>query len=62
MAGWRTMTYQIISEDGGSCGIYPTYRAALQYALHAAQTLHRTYSIIDLDDGEETITVGDHAH
>lgn len=30
--------------------------------LFIAQTLHRTYSIIDLDDGEETITVGDHAH
>lgn len=61
MAGW-TMTYQIISEDGGSCGVYPTYRAAFQHALYAAQTFHNTYSIIDLDDGEETITVGAHAH
>lgn len=61
MVGW-TMTYQLLSEEGGSCGTYSTYRAAVQHALYGAQTLHRTYSIIDLDDGEETITVGAHAH
>ena len=56
------MTYQIISENGGSCGTFAAYTSALQHALHAAQTLHRTYSVIDLDDGEEIITVGAHAH
>ncbi len=56
------MTYQLLSDTGGSCGTFAAYTSALQHALHAAQTLHHTYSIIDLDDGEEIIMVGDHAH
>lgn len=54
----RTMTCQIISEDGGNCGIYPTYRAAVQHAIHAANQFHNTYTIIDLDDEGEIITIG----
>lgn len=57
MAG-RTMTYQIISEDGGNCGTYPTYQAAVQHALYGVNQFHNTYSIIDLDEGEEIITIG----
>lgn len=56
------MTYQIISEEGGNCGTFAAYTSAVQHAIHAANTLHRTYSIIDLDEGEEIITVGHHAH
>lgn len=52
------MTYQIISEDGGNCGTFAAYTSAVQHAIHAATTFHRTYSVIDLDDEEEIITVG----
>lgn len=58
MVGWRTMTYQIISEDGGNCGTFAAYTSAVQHAIHAATTFHRTYSVIDLDDEEEIITIG----
>lgn len=61
MVRW-TMTYQIISEDGGSCGTYPTYKSAVQHALYGVKQFHNTYTIIDLDEGEEIITVGNHAH
>lgn len=57
MVVW-TMTYQIISEDGGNCDIYPTYRAAFQHALYGANQFHNTYTIYDLDDEEEIITIG----
>lgn len=52
------MTYQIISADGGNCGIYPTYRAAVQHVLYGATQFHNTYTIYDLDDEEEIITIG----
>lgn len=58
MVGWRTMTYQLLSEDGGNCGTYPTYQAAVQHALYGVNQFHNTYSIIDLDEGEEIITIG----
>ena len=47
------MTYQIISEDGGNCGTYPTYRAAVQHALYGATQFHNTYTIYDLDDEDD---------
>lgn len=38
------MTYQLLSDTGGSCGTFAAYTSALQHALHAAQTLHHTDS------------------
>ncbi len=56
------MTYQLVSDTGGSCGLYPTYHAAFQHALYGANQFHNAYTIYDLDEGEEIITVGAHAH
>ena len=57
------MTYQLVSEEGGSLGEdYQTLAIAIAFAKTANGILHVPIHIIDVDDKEEIITVGTHAH
>lgn len=59
MVGWRTMTYQLLSDTGGSLGEdYQTLAIAIAYAETANGILHIPVRIIDVDDEEEIITIG----
>lgn len=59
MVGWRTMTYQLLSDNGGSLGEdYQTLAIAIAYAKTANGILHIPVHIIDVDDEEEIITIG----
>lgn len=59
MVGWRTMTYQLLSDTGGSLGEdYQTLAIAIAYAKTANGILHIPVRIIDVDDEEEIITIG----
>ena len=58
MVGW-TMTYQLLSNTGGSLGEdYQTLAIAIAYAETANGILHIPVRIIDVDDEEEIITIG----
>ncbi len=58
MVGW-TMTYQLLSDTGGSLGEdYQTLAIAIAYAETANGILHIPVRIIDVDDEEEIITIG----
>lgn len=62
MVGW-TMTYQLLSDTGGSLGEdYQTLAIAIAIAKTANGMLGTPVHIIDVDDEEEIITVGAHAH
>lgn len=53
------MTYQLLSDTGGSLGEdYQTLAIAIAYAKTANGILHIPVHIIDVDDEEEIITVG----
>lgn len=57
------MTYQLLSDTGGSLGEdYQTLAIAIAFAKTANGILHIPIHIIDADDEEEIITVGTHAH
>lgn len=57
------MTYQLLSDTGGSLGEgYQTLAIAIAFAKTANDILHVPVHIIDVDDEEEIITVGTHAH
>lgn len=57
------MTYQLLSDTGGSLGEdYQTLVIAIAFAKTANDILHVPVHIIDVDDEEEIITVGTHAH
>lgn len=58
----RTMTYQLLSEEGSLGEDYQTLAIAIAYAKTANGMLGTPVHIIDVDDEEEIITVGDHAH
>lgn len=62
MVRW-TMTYRLLSDTGGSLGEdYQTLAIAIAYAKTANGILHIPVHIIDVDDEEEIITIGPHAH
>lgn len=62
MVGWA-MTYQLVNDTGGSLGEdYQTLAIAIAYAKTANGILGTPIHIIDVDDEEEIITVGNHAH
>lgn len=53
------MTYQLLSDTGGSLGEgYQTLAIAIAYAKTANGILHVPIHIIDVDDEEEIITIG----
>lgn len=53
------MTYQLVSDTGGSLGEdYQTLATAIAYAKTANGILHAPIHIIDVDDEEEIITIG----
>lgn len=53
------MTYQLLSDTGGSLGEdYRTLAIAIAYAKTANGILHIPVHIIDVDDEEEIITIG----
>lgn len=57
------MTYQLLSDTGGSLGEgYQTLAIAVAFAKTANGMLGTPVHIIDVDDEEEIITIGDHAH
>ena len=58
------MTYQLLSDTGGSLGEdYQTLAIAIAFAKTANGMLGTPIHIIDTDDDEEEIiTVGTHAH
>lgn len=58
------MTYQLLSDTGGSLGEdYQTLAIAIAFAKTANGMLGTPIHIIDADDDEEEIiTVGTHAH